>query len=49
MQPKVVRVLNLWQDKSVFPPDITQQLMVLAGASTNNTENNEDEVCLFYY
>lgn len=33
-QPRVLRVLNLWQKNNVFPQDIVQQLMVMGGAPT---------------
>ncbi|XP_076824221.1 uncharacterized protein LOC143470165 isoform X3 [Clavelina lepadiformis] len=36
-KPRILRVLNLWQKNAVFPPEIIQQLMVMAGAPTPDT------------
>ena len=30
LQPKVMRVLNLWQKNEVFPTEVIQKLMALA-------------------
>lgn len=32
-QPKIVRVLNLWQKNQVFPPDVIQPLLDMASPS----------------
>ena len=46
-QPKIVRVLNLWQRNEVFPPDVIQPLLALASTDvthgkTRGSERQED-------
>jgi hypothetical protein len=36
LQSKVIRVLNLWQKNSVFPPAVIQPLLDLATDPTNS-------------